>query len=615
MYYSKITSADIALSISQNLSRYNASMANSNKQNKIINENRIINLVAYGPFIFIPAVIIFFSFLIISASNDSFEKNVEKIDKNLRKTQSKTIKARVESIVDHITYDKSVTEDEMKKRIKKRVNNAVKIAKAIEKKYRHTKTDDDIKDIIIEVLRPLLWNDGESFIWILDYKGVFYLAPKYLKDKEGKSVINFKDATGREVIKEEIKLCKDKGEGFLWDTFTRQNHDKNKQFKQLAFVKDLGSYNWYMGSSEYLDTATKHSDEVLIESLTKIDAMNYNYVYIFKRDGTMLMHSASPQMVGKNMKTFEGGRIKNIYEMIMDTLKNKDSGYVSYKWYNPNTKLYEDKYTFVKAVPSSDWIVASGYYESTIMHKLEEQSKDLYMVHHMKLTNIIYGSILLLIVSLVISYFVSKYIREAFIKYQKQITSKAKELEILNNSLETKVNKRTQQLLEATKELEKIAKTDFLTKAHNRYSIMEILQLEISRHNRHKRALSVAMIDIDWFKKINDKYGHDKGDLVLIDTVKLFNINLRDVDCIGRYGGEEFLIIMPDTKIADAKITMDRIMKNISTYDFGLDYQVTISAGLVEYEDNESYESLLKRADELLYISKEKGRNLLSTKQ
>jgi len=590
-------------------------MANSNKQNNIINESSIINLVAYGPFIFIPAVIIFFSFLIISASNDSFENNVEKIDKNLRKTYSKTIKTRVESMVDHIIYHKSITKDEMKKRIKKRVNNAIKIAKAIEKKYRDTKTEDEIKDIIVEVLRPLYWNNGESFIWILDYKGVFHLAPKYLKDKEGRSVIDFKDATGRDVIKEEIKLCKDNGGGFLWDTFTRPNYDKNKQFKQSAFVESLGLYNWYMGSSEYLDTATKHSDQVLIESLRKIDAMNYNYVYIFKRDGTMLMHSATPQMVGENMKTFQGGSVKNIYEMIISTLKDKDAGYVSYQWYNPVTKLYEDKYTFVKAVPGSDWVVATGYYESTIKNKLESQSSDLYKAHHMKLTNIIYGSVVLLLVSLVISYFVSNYIRKSFTKYQKQITSKAKELEILNNSLETKVNKRTQQLLEATKELEKIAKTDYLTKAHNRYSIMKVLQNEINRHYRYQRALSVAMIDIDWFKKINDRYGHDKGDSVLKEVVKLFSINLREIDFIGRYGGEEFLIIMPDTKIDNAKITMQRMMNNISSFDFGLDHQVTISSGLVEYEDNESYESLLKRADELLYISKEKGRNLLSTKQ
>lgn len=93
--------------------------------------------------------------------------------------------------------------------------------------------------MVVEALHPLEWNNGESFIWILDFDGIFQLAPTYLRHLEGSSIIDFQDSTGREIIKEEIALVKTVGSGFLWDTFTKPNEDPNKQFKQLAFVKKI----------------------------------------------------------------------------------------------------------------------------------------------------------------------------------------------------------------------------------------------------------------------------------------------------------------------------------------------------------------------------------------
>ncbi|MCW8838837.1 MAG: cache domain-containing protein [Thiovulaceae bacterium] len=588
-------------------------MTTKNKQFfSILNENSIVNLLAYGPFIFIPSAVLILSFLMISASNESFDRNIKKVEQNLYNSRNKTLKTQVEFMVNHISYHKSITKDDMKNRVQKRVENAISIAHSLEKKYRNIKTQKEIQEIIIEVLRSMTWNYGESFIWIMDFNGVFYLAPEYLRHLEGTSIIDFKDSSGNEIIKEEIKICSNEGEGFLWDTFTRPSRNSDKQFHQLAFVKKFGLYDWYMGSSEYLDTATKRSDEVLLTSISKIDAMNSNYFYIVNRDGTLLLHSELPQLVGKNLKKLESGAAKRTFLMIEKALKNTKDGYITYNWYNSQTKQEEKKYTYLKEVPSSDWVVATGYYESSVQNELAKNSKELYETHNMKLTNLIYGSIFILLVSLVISYFVSRFIRKSFENYQVQITTKAKELKILNNSLESKVKQRTEQLFQATKDLEKIAKTDYLTKAHSRYSIMEILKHEIHRCNRHKTMLSVAMVDIDWFKNVNDVYGHDKGDFVLVEVVKLFMFNLRDIDYIGRYGGEEFLLLMPDTKKDGAKITIERMMKNISEHDFGLKTPLTISVGLVEYEDDESIDILLKRADTLLYESKENGRNLLT---
>ncbi|WP_373073206.1 cache domain-containing protein [Sulfurimonas sp.] len=584
---------------------------NNNKKYRFINEHNIVNLLAYGPFIFIPSVILLFSFLIINASNQSYEKNVAEIEKDLHNAYRKTIKSRVNSIVDYITYHKSITQDQMKYRIQKRVNNAIKIAKSLEKKYRASKSKKEIQELIIETLRPLTWNGGESFIWILDYKGVFYLAPEYLRHLEGSSIINFKDASGKEIIKEEIDICKNEGEGYLWDTFTRPNKGMNKQYHQLAYVKKFGLYDWYMGSSEYLDSASKRSDEMLIKSLYSIDKMSSNYIYIVNKNAEIIMHSTNSKLVGKNISNFSEDTNK-VYLAIKDMFEDKKFGYVTYKWQNPASGNVEIKYAYAQQVPNSDWVVVSGYYESSIRKSAAEQSIVLDEAHDMKLNNIIYGSFALLFISLIISYLISNYVKKAFERHHKQINLKANELKNLNMSLELKVKDRTKQLVQITKELEKIAKTDYLTQAHNRYSIIKILDHEIKRAARNNTKLCLAMADVDWFKKINDEFGHDKGDSVLIRMVDIIKKNIREIDHIGRYGGEEFLLILPDTGMDDAKHSLERIMKNISEYNFEIDKQVTLSIGLVEFQNNESIDSLLKRADDLLYKSKENGRNLLS---
>jgi len=121
--------------------------------------------------------------------------------------------------------------------------------------------------------------------------------------------------------------------------------------------------------------------------------------------------------------------------------------------------------------------------------------------------------------------------------------------------------------------------------------------------------LSLIMFDLDHFKKINDQYGHDVGDQVLIDLTKLIKCHLREQDSIGRYGGEEFIVVLPNTPLESAKIIAQRLRQEIADYAFDKVGQVTVSMGLVQAYQNEAQKDLLKRADILLYEAKERGRN------
>ncbi|MCF6339368.1 MAG: cache domain-containing protein [Sulfurimonas sp.] len=537
---------------------------------------------------------------------------MEKIKKKLYNIEKTATKNKVKNISHHIEYKKSIIKNNLTTRVKNRVDIAFKIATNIYNKNKDKKTQQEIKIMIKNALEALVWNDGENFIWIIDYDGIFYLAPKYLKKLEGSSIINLKDALGRLIIQEEIAICKEKGEGFLWNTFTKPTGIKDKQYKQVASVKDFGNYNWYFGSSEYLDTATKKSNKKLLNTIKKIDEISSHYIFIITTSGDILINTTIPNFEGKNISEIDDKKTKNIVAKIQNLIKNKQEASYSYKWINPKNNKTEKKYSYIQKIPNTNWIIGSGFYLSSIEEKLSKKRISMYELFYSESKSILYISILIIILFLFIAYYISKKLQKSFIKYETNIDKKNTQLIELNDTLENKVKERTAELEKMKNKLEILATIDVLTNIHNRYSLMKILDIEISRSRRHNTPLSIIMYDIDYFKKVNDIYGHDIGDKVLTSLSSVVKNNIRDIDIVGRYGGEEFLIILPDTTLEDAKYYADRLRKKVEQYKFNTVGHITISLGLVELKDNESLDEVFKRVDDLLYKSKNDGRNRVS---
>ena len=168
-------------------------------------------------------------------------------------------------------------------------------------------------------------------------------------------------------------------------------------------------------------------------------------------------------------------------------------------------------------------------------------------------------------------------------------------------------------LLEKTLELESLAKTDFLTGINNRGSFEDLANRAISQAKRTNSPLIMAMFDIDFFKAVNDNYGHDAGDKVLIDFANVMCDCFRDYDVIGRVGGEEFAVCMPDTSVESAFFACERFRIAIEANEIQLDGEsisVTVSIGLSLGQGTEiNLEELFKKSDLSLYQAKHNGRN------
>ncbi len=157
--------------------------------------------------------------------------------------------------------------------------------------------------------------------------------------------------------------------------------------------------------------------------------------------------------------------------------------------------------------------------------------------------------------------------------------------------------------------LEKNVVTDKLTGIYNRHKFDEMLEIEIGKSERSKGSLAIVFFDIDHFKIVNDKHGHDVGDEVLKSFAKIVKSSLRSTDTFARWGGEEFAVLIPDTNIEDATHFAQRLRKDIEEFSFENVGRVTSSFGVALYKSGENVVDFLKRVDNALYEAKNSGRN------
>lgn len=153
------------------------------------------------------------------------------------------------------------------------------------------------------------------------------------------------------------------------------------------------------------------------------------------------------------------------------------------------------------------------------------------------------------------------------------------------------------------------SQTDVLTKLMNRAKIDEVLVREVKRSSREGHSFSVVLIDIDYFKDVNDSYGHQAGDVVLTQFSSLLSINVRGTDYLGRWGGEEFLVICPNTDIHGAYTLAENLRKLVEKETFSFIGHKTASFGVAEFHEGDTLENIFKNVDEALYAAKTDGRN------
>lgn len=174
------------------------------------------------------------------------------------------------------------------------------------------------------------------------------------------------------------------------------------------------------------------------------------------------------------------------------------------------------------------------------------------------------------------------------------------------------INAVSSELEQANQELTRIVGIDKLTQIYNRFKLDDILQSEINRCKRYNTHFSIILMDVDYFKQINDNYGHLAGDTVLVRVACILKETVRQTDVFGRWGGDEFLIILPETNLEQAALVAKKIQKAINLQSFSITKQVTCSFGVTQYIKEDNRDDILARSDRALYQAKNSSRNAVA---
>jgi diguanylate cyclase (GGDEF)-like protein len=169
--------------------------------------------------------------------------------------------------------------------------------------------------------------------------------------------------------------------------------------------------------------------------------------------------------------------------------------------------------------------------------------------------------------------------------------------------------RRCKELQNCIKDIEKHSNLDHLTGLFNRRYFEQQFNQESIRSKRNRSSLSLILMDIDNFKMINDQYGHNVGDIILTQFSQILSDTTRQIDIVSRWGGEEFVILYPETSSQALLVAAQRLLEEINHYTFSHVGQVTASLGAVVLGDDEGFSSVINRADQCLYQAKNKGKN------
>lgn len=188
--------------------------------------------------------------------------------------------------------------------------------------------------------------------------------------------------------------------------------------------------------------------------------------------------------------------------------------------------------------------------------------------------------------------------------------------------MEQALERASEELEEANRQLQRVngelaeaASTDRLTELSNRRRMEEVAQIEVSRAQRYRQALSVILFDVDWFKSVNDRFGHATGDAVLQEVARRTASKVRASDVLARWGGEEFLLLAPSTGLAEVLALAEKMRRLVEGAPFAGAGTLTASFGVAEFDGSESFSALVARADRALYRAKDKGRNRVEWSQ
>ncbi len=622
----------------------------------------IINVLFFTIVALLLLTSLVFGYIWIRSEYSQFQKASEESIVEYLAAQKSLLRSDVDRTMEYIRFMTTRTEEILKENTRGRTNEALSVAWNIYDKFNKVRSDNEIKEMIREALRPIRYSDGRGYFFIDRLDGVNVLYPVF-PESEGQNILNLRDEKGNYVLKDEINMVKRHGEGFVTGYWKKPSQGNDAVYLKISFVKLFKPFGWSIGTGEYLDDVEKKIQQDIFDMVSGIHTgtKNDQHLFIHDFDGVMLADAGNPDMVGKNLwEMLDAQGKKVVQEQIRLARQNPEGAFLYRQLLLVENDQMPEKMTFVMAVPEWKWVVGASASTDEIRKSIAGKREELKnQIRERIITIAVAIFILILLALFVLSMITSQIYRSysIFSSFFEKASSEYSEIDLdqlnysefrelavmgnkmlqertrmengireMNEFLQTRVQDQTREFLdlseniesridERTMSLKKLTDTDGLTGLYNRRYVFEKLDSLDEDKRARNRDVSVIMLDLDHFKKINDTYGHPFGDRVLKKVGETIMKQARSSDLAGRYGGEEFIVVLPGTDLENGVMVAERICEGVRNIDFGVEgLVVTISGGVAQMKaEGETTAELIDRTDKLLYSAKKKGRNRIES--
>ncbi|RQW65091.1 sensor domain-containing diguanylate cyclase [Vibrio viridaestus] len=554
------------------------------------------------------------SLLWVNSIFDKYDRDSARIQEYHTNRVRDELKNRVDTIVSFINYRKETTETLLKDELRNRILEINHLINHLYNENKDELTRPQLTSLIRETIRGLRYNNGRGYYFIdtLDGDVILYpIAPK----TEGTNQLDLQDVRGNYVLRDEIALVQKQGAGFVEGYWIKPGKSK-KEYKKIAYVHEFKPLGWYFGTGEYVDVVR---NQIQTEIKSYVNQLTYGknndqYVFIHDFAGTELANGRFPSLIDKNNINLQDENGEYVYKNQIDLVKKEPHyGFLTHHWPASDTDrtVQREKLTYVVSIPEWNWVIGSGADMTSLRQAIQRNQQELNEQLSNSIKNIILVTVGIFAISLIIAKIVATHINRSIRFFTRNLELSSDNLNPINK--DRVVYREFEVLAEVsnktTQRINSLLYHDGLTNLYNRRYIDTILIPYITNRLTSKTPVSVIMFDIDYFKRVNDVYGHHIGDVVLSKVAHTIQSEIRDQDFAARFGGEEILVVLPDTTEVEAFEIAEIIRIKVSQLTFEeIHFPITISGG-VFCQNHSQCEELIKRADAKLYQAKHNGRD------
>ncbi|MGF1906726.1 MULTISPECIES: bifunctional diguanylate cyclase/phosphodiesterase [Aliivibrio] len=551
-------------------------------------DKKLLMLISIMPIVLIGVFTFVLNAMVIHENRSKVEILIESVYRESVDQQKDQIKHQVENIFQQIEYERNLAETTLKKRIKERVDDGYNTIRFIYEKNRD-KTKAEQLSLISNALRQVRFNEGRGYFFIHSMDGINIMHPIF-PEFEGTDISQFQDVRGTFVHKELTALLKKKGEGFSRWWYPKPNGSE-QEFEKIGYAKYFKPLDLYISTGEYIFDIEHDIQARLLSWISEIRYGKNGYIFLLDSFGNVLAHY-NKEFVSPQKYTVDTPNPMNLTKKMLE-IAQKGEGFIEYtSSFKPATLGPAEKLSYIKGYKPWGWAIGAGIYTADTEKLLEEKEQMLIVQNEKELMKILLLTLTLAFILTLLSLAVSRYVEMRFNRFKTRIHHDFTTLEKTKNKMQH------------------MALHDSLTQLPNRVMLESKIELGIQRAELSEKKLAVMFVDLDDFKKINDRFGHEVGDVLLKKISSKFSRMLKGQDIVARFGGDEFVFCFPLlTSVEEAEVKVE-LIKSVFNEQFlihGKEISTSCSIGVAMYpSDANNSTALISKADIVLYKSKEK---------